>query len=188
MKKKIVTATLFFACLPYTSFARQTDSESIRTRDKSIYLELLGPSNLIGISFDARFKPHSPFGYRVGISYFPGNIASLFSASNAHLFFFPVEVNYLLGKKKHKLEIGTGFEIGLVNEKTYYYYPSTNQSIQTSNNYCGYLFYSNIGYRYQTNHGFQFRIGINPTYSPNGKHAAKRDPSVAPYVSFGYAF
>ena len=52
-------------------FAQDTLSFK-KTRDKNIYIEFLGASNLIGVSFDSRFTPISPWGYRIGISYFQG--------------------------------------------------------------------------------------------------------------------
>ena len=44
-------------------FAQDTLSFK-KTRDKNIYVEFLGSSNLIGVSFDSRFTPISPWGYR----------------------------------------------------------------------------------------------------------------------------
>lgn len=43
-------------------FAQDTLSFK-KTRDKNIYVEFLGSSNLIGVSFDSRFTPISPWGY-----------------------------------------------------------------------------------------------------------------------------
>ena len=45
-------------------FAQDTLSFK-KTRDKNIYVEFLGSSNLIGVSFDSRFTPISPWGYRL---------------------------------------------------------------------------------------------------------------------------
>lgn len=52
-------------------FAQDTLSFK-KTRDKNIYVEFLGSSNLIGVSFDSRFTSISPWGYRLGVSYFQG--------------------------------------------------------------------------------------------------------------------
>ena len=57
-------------------FAQDTLSFK-KTRDKNIYVEFLGSSNLIGVSFDSRFTPISPWGYRLGVSYFQGGILLL---------------------------------------------------------------------------------------------------------------
>lgn len=57
-------------------FAQDTLSFK-KTRDKNIYVEFLGSSNLIGVSFDSRFTPISPWGYRLGVSYFKEGILLL---------------------------------------------------------------------------------------------------------------
>ena len=168
--------------------AQTSSKENVKLRTKSVFLEFLGPSNLIGISFDSRFSSRTSFGYRIGLSYFKGGGSFLFGSSSNYGVFCPLEVNYLIGKKKHKLEIGTGAEIGYCSEKVSFFDLKTEKNIMEKKRIFGYYFYSNIGYRYQAYNGFQFRTGINPTYSPNTKHAAKRKPSIAPYISFGYAF
>ena len=63
-------------------FAQDTLSFK-KTRDKNIYVEFLGSSNLIGVSFDSRFTPISPWGYRLGVSYFQGG-DSFIKASNSN--------------------------------------------------------------------------------------------------------
>ena len=174
--------------LPMLLQAQPLAPDTVKVRFKSVYLELLGPSNLIGISFDSRFTPRTSWGYRVGVSGFRGGQSSLFGSSSNYGIFFPLEVNVLSGKKKHKLELGTGAEIGYVNEAVSYWDLQTGLNRIEHKGMLGYFFYSNLGYRYQANPGFQFRIGANATYSPHTRHAVKRSPFLAPYVSLGYAF
>ncbi|MBO7577082.1 MAG: hypothetical protein J6T03_06415, partial [Bacteroidales bacterium] len=50
----------------------------------------------------------------------------------------------------------------------------------------GYYFFGNIGYRYQPSHGFQFRVGISPSFNFGGDHAVSKN--LAPYISFGFVF
>ena len=78
-------------------FAQDTLSFK-KTRDKNIYVEFLGSSNLIGVSFDSRFTPISPWGYRLGVSYFQGgdsfikaSIEGYFSLSKST--FSPLEIS-----------------------------------------------------------------------------------------------
>ena len=188
MKRKFLSLILFVLCMSTTAQTQSISSDSTQKKTRSLFLELLGPSNLIGISYDSRFNPRTSFGYRIGVSCFAGGESSLFGSSSNYGLFFPIEVNYLLGKKKHKLEIGTGAEIGYCSKKENYLDLKTEKNITESTKIFGYYFYSNIGYRYQAYNGFQFRIGVNPTFSPNTEHVAKRNPCVAPYISFGYAF
>lgn len=58
--------------LAFSAFGQEIESSHKDKTYKSIYLELLGASNMIGVSYDTRIKPGSVFGYRAGISYFYG--------------------------------------------------------------------------------------------------------------------
>ena len=90
MIKKGFLLALFAIGVFANIFAQDTLSFK-KTRDKNIYIEFLGASNLIGVSFDSRFTPISPWGYRIGISYF-----HFIKASNSNRgLFFPIEVNFL---------------------------------------------------------------------------------------------
>lgn len=96
MIKKGFLLALFAIGVFANIFAQDTLSFK-KTRDKNIYIEFLGASNLIGVSFDSRFTPISPWGYRIGISYFQGG-DSFIKASNSNrgLFFVHVTMNFLL--------------------------------------------------------------------------------------------
>ena len=86
-----------------------------------ISLELLGAQNTVGINYDSRFKGNSGLGYRVGIGFGYCDNSSLLD-QNIKGVGVPIELNYLLGKKKHKLEIGFGASLGVyhVKETTWY--------------------------------------------------------------------
>ena len=87
----------------------------------SISLELLGAQNTVGINYDSRFKGNSGLGYRVGIGG-RRSIKKRMLDQNIKGVGVPIELNYLLGKKKHKLEIGFGASLGVyhVKETTWY--------------------------------------------------------------------
>jgi hypothetical protein len=177
-----------------TAMAQQNESTQ-----KSVYLELFGASTLVGVNYDARLKPNSPWGYRVGLGYTYSEYNGLFSGSTSlRGVDVPLEGNYLLGKKRSKLELGFGVNLGYYTEKskewtikkvaeeddiTYYI---TEYVGENSHNLWGYYFFGNIGYRYQPAHGFQFRAGINPSFNLGGEHALLK--AVLPYISFGYVF
>ena len=95
-------------------FAQDTLSFK-KTRDKNIYVEFLGSSNLIGVSFDSRFTPISPWGYRLGVSYFQGGDSFIKASNSNRGLFFPIEVNFLTSGNKHKLELGLGSNLGIYN-------------------------------------------------------------------------
>lgn len=188
--------TLLISCLAATQTAMAQQSENTQ---KSMYLELFGASNIVGVNYDSRFKPNSPWGYRVGLGYTYSKNYGLLSGSNSiRGVDVPIEANYLLGKKRSKLELGLGVNLGYYKEKydtwdlkeigkedgiTYY---ESIYAGEDSRSLWGYYCFGNIGYRYQPSHGFQFRAGISPSFNLGGKHAVSK--SVFPYISFGYVF
>ena len=62
-------------------------AQTEEARDKSVYVEILGASNGIGINYDARFKHESPWGYRVGVG---------FGYAQSSWFFFVKPINTCL--------------------------------------------------------------------------------------------
>ena len=190
MIKKGFLLALFAIGVFANIFAQDTLSFK-KTRDKNIYIEFLGASNLIGVSFDSRFTPISPWGYRIGISYFQGGDSFIKASNSNRGLFFPIEVNFLTSGNKHKLELGLGSNLGIYNEHISFIEKSNDQyeTINlTSNTTFGYYFFSNIGYRYISTKGFLFRIGLSPSFSFNDKHGVTKEPFIYPYISFGYSF
>ena len=192
--KSLKTLLIVFLAASQTAMAQQDESTQ-----KSLYAELLGASNLIGVNYDSRFKPNSPWGYRVGLGYTYSKNYGLFSGSTSLKGVdVPLESNYLLGKKSSKLELGLGLNLGYYTEKYDVYtiknigeedgipYYTTEYAGEDSHSTWGYYFFGNIGYRYQPSHGFQFRAGISPSFNLGGKHAVTK--SIFPYISFGYVF
>jgi len=192
--KSLKTLLIVFLAASQTAMAQQDESTQ-----KSLYAELLGASNLIGVNYDSRFKPNSPWGYRVGLGYTYSKNYNMFSGSNSLKGVdVPLEANYLLGKKRSKLELGLGLNLGYYTEKYDVWtlkkvseedgipYYTTEYAGEDSHSTWGYYFFGNIGYRYQPSHGFQFRVGISPSFNLGGKHAVSK--SIFPYISFGYVF
>jgi hypothetical protein len=192
--KSLKTLLIVFLAASQTAMAQQDESTQ-----KSLYVELLGASNLIGVNYDSRFKPNSPWGYRVGLGYTYSKNYNMFSGSNSLKGVdVPLEANYLLGKKRSKLELGLGLNLGYYTEKYDVWtlkkvseedgipYYTTEYAGEDSHSTWGYYFFGNIGYRYQPSHGFQFRAGISPSFNFGGKHAVTK--SIFPYISFGYVF
>lgn len=195
MKKLFIT--LFISVLALGSASAQEEDE--RIRDKSVSLELLGPSVLVGATYDARFKPDSKWGYRAGVGYAFLNTLGAFGGSDRqYAVMMPLGVNYLQGESKGKLELGAGVSLGLAHESRpgyhYSYFEGNGEDLHEvhfdqegiSKTEFGYFFYGNIGYRRISKNGFQFRCGISPIFNINKKDF---DFDIFwPYVSFGYAF
>ena len=78
---------------------------------KNISVELFGAQNTIGINYDSRLKGNSGLGYRIGIGFGYDDNSNLFD-ENIKGVRMPLEMNYLLGNKHNKLEIGIGTSLG----------------------------------------------------------------------------
>ena len=188
--------TLLILCV---AVAQSAMAQQVENTQKSMYLELFGASNMVGVNYDSRFKPNSPWGYRVGMGYTYSKNYGLLSGSNSiRGVDVPIEANYLLGKKRSKFELGLGVNLGYYKEEYdvwnlnkvgeedgLIYYESVYAG-KESHSLWGYYFFGNIGYRYQPSHGFLFRVGISPSFNLGGEHAVSK--SVFPYISFGYLF
>ena len=85
-----ITTIILICILSFPAFGQETDNPHKDKTSKSIYLELLGASNMIGVSYDTRIKPGSVFGYRAGISYFYG---TNYNSNEGHGFSVPLEFN-----------------------------------------------------------------------------------------------
>lgn len=106
MKK--VLLSLFALCYFSAVMAQQ------KTRNLSV--ELLGAQNIVGVNYDSRFDGNSGLGYRVGIGYGYGDNSGLFD-QKINGVGVPLELNYLLGKKNSKLELGFGASLGVYQVK-----------------------------------------------------------------------
>ena len=108
-------------------------------------------------------------------------------------------LNYLIGRKNKKLELGVGANLSLVFGR--YEYDSYNLVQQPDNSYKlvfdkhikenrsfgFYYLFTNIGYRRQAPHGFMFRAGISPIFGFSESHSVKK-VFVFPYLGFGKSF
>lgn len=171
-----------------------------KTRNLSV--ELLGAQNIAGINYDSRFKGNSGLGYRVGIGYGYGNTSGLFD-QKINGVGVPLELNYLLGKKNSKLELGFGASLGVYQVKETigyvedtWWYPGGENTDETSpktyfytssRTQFGYFFFGDIGYRYQCPNGFMFRVGVSPSFNFGDKYGLSK-AAFFPYIGFGWSF
>lgn len=161
-----------------------------QNRSQAVYLELFGASNLIGVNFDERFKVSSEtgFGWRTGLGFgfSSSSISHAFNISEGEIkeidvynklfrLSAPVGVNYLLGKSNSKIET----EIGAILCFDHYLSAGDAGSV----NQFGIIPYLSLGYRYVSEKGFLFRVGVLPIYN----YASKR-LTFYPQISIGRAF
>ncbi|MBQ7422872.1 MAG: hypothetical protein IJV27_12140 [Prevotella sp.] len=178
----IMESNDFECCFPIITYSTPT---------KAVYAEAFGASTMVGVNYDSRFKGNKGWGYRVGLSY----------AYSRHTFFLsdtikgvavPLEINYLFGKRKSKFELGAGVSLGYYKEN-YDYIEFTHEdgiyakTTPKSRKSFGYFVFFDIGYRFQPIKGFDFRVGITPSFNFGDKRGITRAWGL-PYLSFGYAF
>lgn len=148
----------------------------------------------IGLNYEIRLK-NPQWGYQVGMAYgFGRSSESLFgTSSHLNVYSVPMNVNYLVGQKKSALEVGVGQT--LLYFKNEYDYVSltfvgqgqaTGEVQHATDKGMGYYMFSNIGYRYTGNGGFQFRIGLTPTYSWGGN--VEKGMTLGMYITLGKSF
>jgi hypothetical protein len=173
MKKFIVTLT--FAITVCFSFAQKENKITYR---KSINVDLLGGGLTANLSFDMRLKKgvQDGIGFRAGIGGFSMNNLITTDAegnrgvSNFSLVTIPLEVNYLIGKRRSAFETG----VGILN-----YYSTSNGAIikQNTNNVVTYdakgfdfgAVYLKLGYRFQPlKNGVTFNVAYTPLINGAG--------------------
>jgi hypothetical protein len=141
-------------------------SEARSQAAKSVYFELGGPG-LASFNFDTRFgNREDGLGGRIGVGGF--------SVDGEGVVFFPIGLNYLMGKDgKNYFELGAGVTPLIASG-------SFSDDGTTFSTTFGHLLF---GYRMQPRSGgFTFRAFINPIFGSFG---------FVPYyggVSFGYKF
>ncbi len=207
--KKLLIFVLFLS-LQTVAMAQEADGLE---KNKAVYLELLGPSGLAGINFDARFNDHTRLGWRAGLSFAYGRSYNLLGQdSDVRGYAVPLEINYLLGSQKNNLELGLGTSMGIYNihetrgeivngpassltaeqqKHVIGEYKTDNGTLtmlryRESRNTFDYYFFGNIGYRHVSNKGFLFRAGITPAFTFS-KDASKK-VTFYPYLGLGWAF
>lgn len=191
--KKTVLSLLALCCFSAVMAQQKT---------RSLSIEFFGAQNLAGINYDSRFNGNSGFGYRVGLGYGYGNDIGLFEKKISGVA-APLELNYLLGKKNSKLELGFGLSMGVYQIREIVacfedpaLHPDTENTDQgyvkikyysDMETRFGYFFFGNIGYRYQRPNGFVFRVGISPSFNFGDKCGINKD-AFFPYIGFGWSF
>jgi len=146
MKQLILLITL--CTVLSRAYSQTADSTLAEKRRVTVYYELEGNATLGSGNFDKIFliKKRYMLSYRVGIS----------ASSRLPYLAVPAEINFLLGKGKHHLEIGSGLVF-----KTYY---RTNFYVYREYK----VFYISgtirLGYRYQQpNGGLFINAGLVPS-------------------------
>lgn len=176
--KKVVAVLLAIALSPV-----------VMAQDRNVRLDLFGAANVVGASYDARFKGDSGLGFAVGVGYGFG-IGNWYEIHGVGV---PVEINYLAGRGKHHFEIGAGMSNGVyfdkITESKTVTLPDGStgtapKEVRTTQ--WGNFLYANVGYRLRAENGLVFRCGLSPSYGI-GKYGLSKSV-FSPYLSLGYSF
>lgn len=140
-------------------------------RIHNLYGEALGPGIAYSVNYDTRFAPgHADLGFRAGAGYWT------YSPERLHRFVLPLQLNYLIGKRRHLMEVGAGATF--INSGG-----GGSEWDMVSEEGWGTAATLSAGYRFQPLHkGINARAGATLLYSTAGL------PLVLPSVSVGYTF
>lgn len=149
--KKLINF-LFFSLCCITLQAQES-----KIRNKTIFVEAGGNGYNVSLNYDMRFNKNSNsgLGFRVGTSAIIENYP--ISKDRLTRWTFPLEINYLLGKKLHFLDLG----IGLTPHYVKYEYG--NPLFITSKDLI-YLTVPSIGYRFQGKKGLMLKANYTPNF------------------------
>lgn len=181
--KKIFISLLALSLLTSKMYSQQINSGTT----KAVQVELLGTYNMAGVSYEIRpasLKNKIGFKFGVGFGFTNDDRVHLSSLKPSAIFIgqqayqivsLPMQANYLLGKKNHKLELGVGISPYVTNVK-----------LDDKSN-LGCYWTTNVGYRYQNmRKKFVLSTGLTTIVTkPFNNIESVNRVSVLPYFSIG---
>lgn len=199
MQRVVLGAAILLGSLATVS--AQTTGEEVSQPVRNLHLELFGGSNGIGIQYDSRLKGNSGWGYGLGAGWGLAYSSSDFFGYEKHIHNISLSprINYLLGRRNRKLELGFGVSLGYqfgseeydkydfrVGETGQYEVHKVGH-VKESRDMMNYFFFGNVGYRRQAPRGFLFRVGVAPFFGFEDSHSIKGF-GLSPYLGFGWSF
>lgn len=162
MKVGLIICVLLIGFLGF-SFAQSNKLQGV-------YAEAYGPGMAYSVNYDVRFRDkHNGLGFRVGAGYWTYSPESLYRIA------VPVQLNYLLGRKKHMLDLGAGATF-LNSEGGGSVWGFTSNE---GTSICGTI---SAAYRFQVlPKGIQVRAGATSIFGQGL-------PVIVPNLSVGYGF
>ena len=164
--KKILLAALLISFLT-PGFSQYSVENKYR---KAVFVEALGNGLLLSANYDMRLKKgvQDGLGIRVGMGGFSFDAFDTEGLIvDVGVISLPLEVNYMVGKKRTAFEAGIGttlvYATASVNDFT-----SPDNDLLTARGF-GATGFLNIGFRAQPlNNGLIFRINWNPGFNSSG--------------------
>ena len=156
MNKVILSFLLFFSL--------NVDAQKNYNQHASqVQVELFGPAGLFSVNYDSRFtKKEFGTGFKIGLGASPLGVFGE-SCNSGSQISLPAGLNYLIGKRKHFVEVGGGGVLAIIGGTKVYcegLEPAFFSDRTTS------YVYSTLGYRYQPfqKKGLTFRAFVSPLF------------------------
>ncbi|MGI8598049.1 MAG: hypothetical protein ACR2KB_02220 [Chitinophagaceae bacterium] len=156
---KILNIVLILASITLHSNAQN----KVSPRASQLQLEVLGPGGLLSVNFDSRFlRKEKGLGYKIGLGGAPLGVLGK-SCNSGGLLTLPAGITYLAGNNKHKIELGGGGVMAIVNA-TKRYCPDFDADFFSDET--GPYGYISAGYRFQpvAKKGLTYRIFLSPLF------------------------
>lgn len=140
--------------------AKSAESEGRKAKNL-VYLELLGNGGVYSINYERMLT--DDLSARLGFSYLSIGASAGDTSAKANLVTAPVLINYTVGGKNHRAELGAGATLVYVSAS------STGGGVGSSGEGVGVLGTGVVGYRYSpADGGFVFRAGFTPLFGKGG--------------------
>lgn len=188
---------LLLPCFLILALANNLNAQGggpIKVGKNILYVEWYGNGVYYSLNYEKMLPQHSSHQQcvRVGAMTYP----SVYT-NGGWIFAFPIETNFLFGKRTKKLEIGVGntFTTG-----KFYHYANHPTKGYVKDYYSQFILTGRVGYRLYSQGGFVFRGGIipmlvyKPGYIPETPDSpifgiARKNPKTFDaWISFGLSF
>lgn len=171
-----------------------------------VMVEHGGASRTVGLAFDSRIGNSRHWGYKVGLARVKTSGTDDFfnDLGRTNGWMIPAQVHYLVGHKRHFLEIGMGLSIGYFESLFYKTHGSgcvymsdmeytETEPIKTNTHgptsAFGWGCNATLAYRYQMMKGAFFRAGVTDNFNLfDSDYYIASGYSLAPFLSFGISF
>ena len=109
MKNSIFIAAAFLF-LTTSIFGQRRDNNTSNSHYKNFTLAISSPNITQGLHYDMRFKKGQAngFGFKAGVGGFSMRRVVRLRKVEEGLLTLPIQINYIVGKKRHGLELGLG--------------------------------------------------------------------------------
>ncbi len=172
MKRKLIDQMLYpilIGILVLITLPARSQEQSEGTRSKNVFVEFLGSgATIITANFDMRFHKgrNDGLGMRLGLGGGSVNNDYLIGEGSVKtkLFTVPLEVNYILGKRRFAWEVGCAITyVSISEDSTLDILDYHSENFETGNVIVSYI---PIGFRFKPDkNGFMLKLNVGPLWN-----------------------